>query len=115
MSPRSAIVCTAACALLLVGGCGDDCYDDPRVPNPAVAYCEQRGGRVTGPEPMCELPDGSIVDAWEFYRAESGDGAITELCVDLAVTQPGAAAPSVPAAGSVLDGGDHLRGEEREN
>lgn len=40
--------------------------------NPAAVFCEERGGMVSGDEPMCELPDGSVVDAWEYFRSESG-------------------------------------------
>ncbi len=51
------------------GACGDDDDgDDTELPNPAAAFCEEQGGVVTGEEPMCELPDGSVVDAWEYYR-----------------------------------------------
>jgi putative hemolysin len=39
--------------------------------NPAAVFCEERGGTVSGEEPMCELPDGTVVDAWDFYRTES--------------------------------------------
>ncbi len=54
-----------------VGACGDDDDDDgddTQLPNPAAVFCEDQGGVVTGPEPMCELPDGSVVDAWDYYR-----------------------------------------------
>lgn len=43
--------------------------------DPASAYCEQQGGKVvtaqstSGDEAaMCELPDGTLVDAWEHFR-----------------------------------------------
>jgi putative hemolysin len=52
---------------ILVSSCGDD-GDDPGVPNPAAVFCEEQGGVTSGPEPMCELPDGTVVDAWEYYR-----------------------------------------------
>ena len=68
----------AASLLAFVGGCGDDNNDndndnndnDPGLPNPATVFCEERGGTTSGPEPMCNLPDGSVVDAWEYFRAE---------------------------------------------
>ncbi|MDH4279195.1 MAG: DUF333 domain-containing protein [Acidimicrobiia bacterium] len=61
--------------LLVVGACGDDdAGDDSGVPNPAAVFCEEQGGVVSGPEPMCELPDGSVVDAWEYFRKEGLDG-----------------------------------------
>ncbi len=39
--------------------------------NPAAQFCVDQGGTVFGPEPMCGLPDGTAVDAWEFYRSET--------------------------------------------
>lgn len=66
-------------ALTACGG-GDEASPTPTTPdttapvqvaNPAAVYCEQQGGTVFGPEPMCGLPDGTTVDAWEFYRADS--------------------------------------------
>ncbi|MGB5758713.1 MAG: DUF333 domain-containing protein [Acidimicrobiales bacterium] len=62
------LVSTAAIVILLTAGCGDDRNQDTGIPNPAAVYCEDQGGTTTGPEPMCELPDGSIVDAWGYYR-----------------------------------------------
>jgi putative hemolysin len=50
-------------------GCTDD-TDGQEMPNPAAVFCEEQGGTVSGPEPMCTLPDGTVVDAWEHYRAE---------------------------------------------
>jgi putative hemolysin len=52
------------------GGCTDD-TDGQEMPNPAAVFCEERGGTVSGAEPMCTLPDGTVVDAWEYYRAEN--------------------------------------------
>ncbi len=64
---------TVAAALLVTAGCGgsagDD--DDTGIPNPAAVFCEEQGGTTSGPEPMCELPDGSIVDAWDYYREQN--------------------------------------------
>jgi putative hemolysin len=57
---------------LLLTGCGDDDGDEPEVPNPAAVYCEEQGGTVSGPEPICELPDGTVVDAWDYYREQTG-------------------------------------------
>lgn len=73
------LVATGALALAACGG-GGDASPTPTTPettapvqvaNPAAVYCEQQGGTVFGPEPMCGLPDGTAVDAWEFYRAGS--------------------------------------------
>jgi putative hemolysin len=69
------------CAVLLVGGCGDDVDDaDTQIPNPASVFCEQSGGIVRmetdedGSETgICVLADGTEVDEWEYYRANSPD------------------------------------------
>jgi putative hemolysin len=37
---------------------------------PAAGFYEEHGGTTSGPEPMCNPPDGSVVDAWEYIRAE---------------------------------------------
>lgn len=74
---RPHVTMTTALALVLVfaGGCGDDDEnEDPQLPNPAAVFCEEQGGKTSGPEPMCELPDGSVVDAWEYYRTEGPGG-----------------------------------------
>lgn len=55
------------------GGCTTTTDDDPEVPNPAAVYCEEQGGTVSGDEPMCTLPDGTVVDAWEYYRENDPD------------------------------------------
>lgn len=60
----------AASLLAFVGGCGDDNHNVPGLPNPATVFCEEQGGTTSGPEPMCNLPDGSVVDAWEYFRTE---------------------------------------------
>lgn len=52
---------------VILGGCASD-TDDAELPNPAAVYCEDQGGTVTGSEPMCTLPDGATVDAWDLYR-----------------------------------------------
>jgi putative hemolysin len=76
------MLCAAAVGAILVASCGsdDDQPSDPTtdppvisgVPNPATVFCAEHGGTTSGPEPMCNLPDGTSVDAWEYYRAETG-------------------------------------------
>lgn len=50
------------------------------MPNPASAYCIERGGRLElreGPEGdsgYCHLPDGRVAEEWELFRAEQQDG-----------------------------------------
>ncbi len=53
-----------------------DAPSDVGIANPAAVFCEEQGGSTFGPEPMCGLPDGSAVDAWEYFRsASSGETA----------------------------------------
>jgi putative hemolysin len=70
-------------ALLLVGApaCGED--DDPSVTtsaglaNPASEFCVAQGGEVeivseaAGEVGYCNLPDGTRVEEWEYFRAQS--------------------------------------------
>lgn len=70
-SARSLAAVAAAAMLLLSSGCGGEGSDDDAgLPNPAAVYCEEQGGTASGPEPMCRLPGGSVVDAWELYRSD---------------------------------------------
>jgi hypothetical protein len=71
---RSLVWSLAAVTLLVLGsGCGGGDDEGQQVPNPAAVFCEEEGGTVSGSEPMCELPDGTVVDAWEHYRAMNPD------------------------------------------
>jgi putative hemolysin len=74
MKTRLVVVIIATAVLFFAGGCSDDDNDEPGMPNPAAVFCEEQGGTTSGPEPMCQLPDGSVVDAWEFFRSEHPDG-----------------------------------------
>ena len=72
-------------------GCGDDdspsttdapttespSSDSTGMPNPASVYCEEQGGTVEiveeegGQRGFCNLPDGTRIDEWEYYRANN--------------------------------------------
>lgn len=77
-TPRSRsirIVTLGVAGLAVLAGCGDDASDGPsntdvELANPAAVFCAEQGGTTSGPEPMCELPNGTVVDAWEYFRAE---------------------------------------------
>lgn len=88
-------------ALLAVGsiglvGCGDDegptttdapgteapsteapTTDATGMPNPASVYCEEQGGTLeivdeaAGQVGYCNLPDGTRIEEWEYYRANN--------------------------------------------
>ncbi len=52
--------------------------DQPaELPNPAAAFCEQRGGSyrivdtAAGQRGLCRLADGTEVDAWTYFRAHA--------------------------------------------
>ena len=61
---------------LFYSGCSNASDDDePGIANPASAYCAEQGGETEivdegdGEVGYCNLPDGSRVDEWEFYRS----------------------------------------------
>lgn len=66
------IIIVLATVLAALAGCGDGDGDDgdSEIANPAAVYCEELGGTVSGDEPMCTLPDGTVVDAWELWRSD---------------------------------------------
>lgn len=51
--------------------------DATGMPNPASVYCEEQGGTVeivdepAGQVGYCNLPDGTRIDEWEYYRANN--------------------------------------------
>jgi uncharacterized protein len=70
--------CLAATALVV--GCGSDGGDDtpsPGIANPASEFCVQQGGEVdivdedNGQVGYCVLPDGTRIEEWEYFRANS--------------------------------------------
>jgi uncharacterized protein len=69
--------CLAAAAL--AAGCGSDDGDTPSpgIANPASEFCVAQGGEVDivdeegGQVGYCVLPDGTRVEEWEYFRANS--------------------------------------------
>lgn len=68
------------CVLLALTGCGSDDDSDTQLPNPASVFCEEQGGTVRietaddgSQAGICVLPDGTEIDEWEYYRANSPD------------------------------------------
>jgi uncharacterized protein len=88
----------ALAAVFAVTACGS-ASDESQVemPNPAAAFCEKQGGTAFGPEPMCGLPDGSTVDAWDYYRAGIEGDAIAPTTTPTTAA-PTTVAPADPAA-----------------
>ena len=80
-SARVTLVAIAAVASAL-GGCGDDDDQAPTtspsgVANPASEYCVAQGGTVEivdeygGQVGYCNLPDGTRIEEWEYFRAQT--------------------------------------------
>jgi putative hemolysin len=38
------------------------------IPNPAAVFCVDQAGEYLLDSGECRLPDGSVVNAWEYYR-----------------------------------------------
>ncbi|WP_051062708.1 putative hemolysin [Ilumatobacter nonamiensis] len=68
-------------ALVLAAGCGgsDDTDDPSEEANPASVFCVEQGGSVDivddgdGEAGICEFPDGTRVDEWDYFRENSPD------------------------------------------
>lgn len=65
------MACVAVLAILL-GGCGSDGATE--IANPAAVFCEEQGGSYSLDDETCTLPDGSVVDAWDYFREQGGEG-----------------------------------------
>jgi putative hemolysin len=63
---------------LLIAGCTPSPSTDKPVSlaNPASTYCVEQGGTVEirsdakGQTGYCRLPDGRVVEEWEFFRSQ---------------------------------------------
>ena len=82
--PVTAVVLVAA-----IAACGSDSEPSDTtaatgLANPASVFCVEQGGAVEivdeadGQVGYCNLPDGTRVDEWEYYRAETGDTTTPE-------------------------------------
>lgn len=65
-------------ALALVGGCeSKESTPSTQIANPASEYCVKQGGKLeiikgdSGEQGMCHLPDGTVVEEWEFFRQDN--------------------------------------------
>lgn len=85
------ILIPAACLIVLAGCAGSDsntpaqadtqpqesAQDQARMANPASVFCVEQGGRVEirnsteGQSGYCHLPDGTVVEEWEYFRANN--------------------------------------------
>ena len=70
---------TAITTLLLTAGTSAAVADRPPpvgIANPASVYCVEQGGKLeirktaNGEVGYCHLPDGRVVEEWEFFRSQ---------------------------------------------
>jgi len=77
------IAVAAALSIVVLAGCGDDSNpSDTTAPagiaNPASEFCVAQGGTVDivdeadGQVGYCNLPDGTRVEEWEYFRTQTG-------------------------------------------
>ena len=75
-SLRTSLLAALASSTILLVGCGDS---DPEIANPASEFCVEQGGEVDiveeadGEVGYCNLPDGTRVEEWEYFRANNPD------------------------------------------
>ncbi len=71
---------TIATCLIALAGCTPAPSGEPAtamvgMPNPAAEFCIAQGGKTEirktadGEAGYCHLPDGRVVDEWEYFRA----------------------------------------------
>lgn len=84
MRPRW--IALAALGSLALMACSDDLPGAPTddttgIANPASTFCVEQGGTVEivdetgGQVGYCNLPDGTRVEEWEYFRSMTGDTA----------------------------------------
>jgi hypothetical protein len=72
-----------ALSVVALGGCGDDSAPtvtttSAQIANPASEFCVAQGGTLEivdetgGQVGYCNLPDGTRVEEWEYYRSQTG-------------------------------------------
>ena len=67
----------AVVTLVYLSGCSAELEETPEVglPNPASVFCAEQGGSPEldqtsdGVVGYCRFPDGTVVNQWEYYRA----------------------------------------------
>jgi uncharacterized protein len=73
----------AAVSLVALPACGGDDSEPTNtvstgIANPASQYCVEQGGAVEiveeagGEIGYCNLPDGTRIEEWEYYRSQTG-------------------------------------------
>jgi uncharacterized protein len=73
-------------AIALLGACGDDGGGGDDTPtttggaglaNPAAVFCEDSGGVYSLDDGTCTLPDGSVVDGWQYFYEKNPTSSTT--------------------------------------
>ena len=85
-TPNVRMLVFAALALAGVAGCGDDAEPSNTttagLANPASEFCVAQGGEVEivseegGEVGYCNLPDGTRVEEWEYFRSQTGSTTV---------------------------------------
>jgi putative hemolysin len=80
MNIRKGLLVALFVTIGATAACNGDGDDEPELPNPASAFCEDQGGRIEmeiddtgGERGICVLPDGTRVDEWEYFRDHHED------------------------------------------
>ena len=88
MKPLTALtVTTLFTTSMLAAGCASQPEPKPEpparigMPNPASAYCVQKGGKLSFQKDaagndtgLCTLPDGTVVEEWALFRRDHPAG-----------------------------------------
>jgi putative hemolysin len=119
---RRTLFAVVVLALALCGACGDDDgSDETELPNPASAYCVEQGGTVElvdeagGTVGYCNLPDGTRVEEWEYYRGQQQSTGIANpaavFCEDSGGTYGLDDGTCTLPDGQVVDGWEWFRSQ----
>ena len=110
------LLAVAASAVALAAcGSGEDASSASgtaaEMANPAAVFCEEQGGRAFGPEPMCGLPDGTTVDAWDYYRSSTTGETTAPTTIEPNATPPTTGVPATVAPADPAASLEALTGE----
>jgi hypothetical protein len=83
MKPLQALTVTTLLTTSLLAGCASRPEPEPEpparigMPNPASAYCVQKGGKLSFQKDaaghqtgLCALPDGTVIEEWALFRRD---------------------------------------------
>ncbi|MCP2039884.1 putative hemolysin [Neisseria sp. HSC-16F19] len=74
---KSLLLLAAAGTLAACAGSKKPADEQIGMANPASVFCEQQGGRLEPKKDaqgneyaLCHLPDGRVIEEWEFFRSQ---------------------------------------------